>query len=67
MPSRKKRIEKKIASLEARVKEHEEKKAQYEGVPGKKEVLEYWSDEIDEYRRQIYEARSILGRKKKNK
>jgi hypothetical protein len=67
MPGRKKRIEKKIESLEERVKEHEGKKAQYNGVSGKEDVVKYWAGEIDEYKRQIYEARAVLGRKKKNK
>ena len=67
MPGRKKRIEKKIASLEKRVKGHEEKKTRYKGAPGREDVVKYWEGEIEEYQRQIYEARVILGRKKKNK
>lgn len=56
MPGRKKRIEKRIASLEERVKEHEEKKSRHDGVSGKEEVVKYWEGEIGEYKRQIYEA-----------
>jgi len=67
MPGRKKRIEKKIARLEKRVKEHEEKKIRHKGVSGREELVKYWEGEIEEYQRQIYEARVILGRKKKKR
>lgn len=65
MSKRKKRLEKKIASLEERIAEHECKKDEYDG----KEVYvkPYWDSEIEGFKKEKEKAIILMGRKKKNR
>lgn len=65
MPKRKKRLEKKIASLEERISEHECKKTEYAGK--KVYLAPYWNREIEDLIREKEKAIKLIGRKKKNK
>lgn len=65
MSKRKKRLEKKIASLDERIAEHERKKAEYTG----KEVYirPYWESEIQDLIHEKERALGLLERKKKSR
>lgn len=65
MSKRKKRLEKKIASLDERIAEHERKKAEYTG----KEVYirPYWDGEIEVFLKEKDKVIRLVGRKKKSK
>ncbi|MBM3308743.1 MAG: hypothetical protein FJY77_00655 [Candidatus Altiarchaeales archaeon] len=65
MSKRKKRLEKKIASLEERVAEHERKRAEYTGE--EVYIRPYWEGEIQDLIREKEKAIRLMGRKKKSK
>jgi len=65
MPKRKKRLEKKIATLEERIAEHERKKAEYTGKENY--LVPYWNGEIEDFIKEKEKTLKLLGRKKKNK
>lgn len=67
MPSRRKRLKKKITSLEKQKKKHQEKIKKHQGVKGAAHKIGYWMKENLRFDQQKDESTRILKRKRKLK